>query len=808
MSSDSSLPPPSFAEAVRKFEEAASSTPEVSKEEFRTLDGMGRKHKLKPKDFLTENALKHYAFAYATFGRTRPVLQDLAESSWALDTQAVFKFFGLHSLISHEFLRKMREFATLEPAISWEEAKAALDEASNSRRKNPGRGIPKRFWAPKDVTQAMESHIKQRARRLRPYLMQFANVRFLQDNAQTASLAPTTVPAAPSSAENVQDSLADDQNRHDRVNHALVDVDANGDNSHDDGPNGVQIGFVAGNGDSGDDSDSQTDSSTYSVNAPDVEMPRRDDSTLPDPPMLETNLDPADFSAQDLPHTTLPRAGSLLLPSLRTRLPRARSSEPDATGSPLKRRRAQSPEPDAIDSFKYRRISQDSKNTGLNLRLFADPDSFQPMSPLVENPSFNFFLRTSAPVRQKMGGQMENLRTAPFDGHVSVRRSRRSSPPAETMKRVAPEVPASQEPQNAEPTIFSGGSTRVDDNRTVDAQWRPSNAAGILQQLGPCRWLEHKAIWTVVELFLPPSQVRLLDIPEPSDLPWDLWATSTRLGRKDSDSMLLVPNHATTQGLEVAAKAIVKALGFSWDGGGWTYHDNPHLLQQTNGYDCGLHVIVSCIYLIARVDIPTDIDGSCWRVALSYALDPQPKSLFTPPLEVKMPSFALQKGFSDEGFAGSIQKLRDRSQILSKAAKHAEQIAHVFQEVYTRLCSSNSGLNEARQDVSVREKVMREWTHLPRVHKFDTRILQDIQETLTHAKTQLQKIEAIDKRLRANTKVFERVSLWLQGQRVELRELRNDAAQDDAKMKEVIKHGCKIYNDLYQLFSSLQERFV
>ncbi|KAK8152106.1 hypothetical protein IWX90DRAFT_87407 [Phyllosticta citrichinensis] len=568
-----SHPPPLFMEAVDKFEKLALSSPELTTE-YLNLERLATLHKLKPKDYLRDVALKQFTLIKATFGRTRPVLEDLSKSPWKLDASAILDVFGPQSLISLEFLKRLRKFAKLDCPVSWDKAKAALDEASNRRLNNPGRGIPRCSWTPSDVTEAMKGLVDDEAERKK------------KDDTPAATAAQTASPA-PSSADNVQDS------------------DADTDDSHEDGLDDFGT----------NDSDSGSDVRTDSSDADDVEAARRDGLALPDLPTLDVDLDLTDSFVQQSPaHYTAVSCLSSPAPSAHLseveRGPADRRKDTQSANVPLKRQRSRSFEPDANRSpLKYPRVFQDSEFTGAARRR-SPGLPFQPMAPLVEESFSSPYMRPAALGQKEIDSQADHLGRALVDGHVSIRRPPRCSP---TVNAMSPRQELQKTDASASRlTSLPGGSGRVNDDSdkgaaAVDTQWPPSNAAEVLQQLDSSQWLKHKTIWTIVELFLPPTQVRILDVAEPSaEQPWDLWASCNPLSRKESDSMLLFPlhlskrkhwvlmcldldrcqaslfdsisDHATTQALGAAARAFVRALGLSWVDGSWTYHNNPRVL--------------------------------------------------------------------------------------------------------------------------------------------------------------------------------------------------------------------------------------
>lgn len=95
------------------------------------------------------------SLAEATFGRTRPQIQNLASSPWNLNAYAIHSAFDETVLTSEDFLRNLCDYAA--SGASWEDAHKAIIEASKSRRagteKRPGVSLT-RVFVPQDVRDA------------------------------------------------------------------------------------------------------------------------------------------------------------------------------------------------------------------------------------------------------------------------------------------------------------------------------------------------------------------------------------------------------------------------------------------------------------------------------------------------------------------------------------------------------------------------------------------------------------------------------------------------------------------------------
>ncbi|KAK8151348.1 hypothetical protein BC567DRAFT_57182 [Phyllosticta citribraziliensis] len=155
-------------------------------------------------------------------------------------------------------------------------------------------------------------------------------------------------------------------------------------------------------------------------------------------------------------------------------------------------------------------------------------------------------------------------------------------------------------------------------------------------------------------------------------------------------------DEATARDLGVAARAMVTALNLSWNGGEWSYQSDPKALQQTNGHDCGIYVIVS-VYLFARTDLPFEIDASCWRVTFTRALvHPRPddqgsEGLFTSLKVPDAPPDAQHQPRGAGGLVKAAQTLQDRSKILAKAVMRAEEMIRVVQLARMRPWTRHAG---------------------------------------------------------------------------------------------------------------------
>ncbi|GME23912.1 hypothetical protein GTA08_BOTSDO13049 [Neofusicoccum parvum] len=95
------------------------------------------------------------SIAGATFGRTRPQIQNLTSSPWNLDAYAIHSAFDETVLTSEDFLGNLCDYAA--SGASWEDARKAVVEASESRRagtaKRPGVSLT-RVFVPQDVRDA------------------------------------------------------------------------------------------------------------------------------------------------------------------------------------------------------------------------------------------------------------------------------------------------------------------------------------------------------------------------------------------------------------------------------------------------------------------------------------------------------------------------------------------------------------------------------------------------------------------------------------------------------------------------------
>ncbi|KAK7509159.1 uncharacterized protein IWZ02DRAFT_161955 [Phyllosticta citriasiana] len=483
------------------------------------------------------------------------------------------------------------------------------------------------------------------------------------------------------------------------------------------------------------------------------------------------------------------------------------------------------------------------RRIGGNLRfpqLFQSPT----LSPIIEeDPNYKTRAGPSLAGPNYTDKLPDFLQEAHLSANVSVVRRRRPpnppNPPASDVKHPGGQEGAlpAQKPQNDEQNLSKSKSPRgaschpgsiSDDSgegATDAPKWPPPYTEQIVQQLGPAKQLSHRSIWALVRLFQPLDHVCIVDVPLPSpNQTWEAWASQLHILRRESNSMVLAPLHlaqrkhwvvlsldlelchaslfdsvsddGTRKDVEVVAKAIVRALGLDWDEGKWKYQRNPKAPQQTNDYDCGIYVIITCLYLIARTDLPADIDGACWRHVLSRALGLQPSSLYSS-LVPDVPWEGLN-GQGAKHVVEAAQALKKRSRNLAEATMHVEEMVRVLQLALRRLHNSQDGAEETRRDVSMREKLVQEMAHLPRSRASDTQVLQQLQESLGAAQKQLQREESGADRLRTSIEVLESLCRWLDEQRVELRQLRQRADADVARAVAMVEEEYKIYREFLQ----------
>ncbi|KAL1636215.1 hypothetical protein SLS56_001194 [Neofusicoccum ribis] len=152
-------------------------------------------------------------------------------------------------------------------------------------------------------------------------------------------------------------------------------------------------------------------------------------------------------------------------------------------------------------------------------------------------------------------------------------------------------------------------------------------------------WIGDEAIRLLLNVFALDG-VRVIEIKTPES--WDGWSQSHRFRLKDSQKAVLVPLHQPLRKhwvllhinvvdcratlydslppqpwaatfSESAARAITSSIGFDCDAEGWKFITAANVPRQTNGDDCGVHVLVTCVFLIAELDLPKRVNATIWR---------------------------------------------------------------------------------------------------------------------------------------------------------------------------------------------------
>ncbi|KAK7605889.1 hypothetical protein JOL62DRAFT_588729 [Phyllosticta paracitricarpa] len=803
-------PPTAVKDALQKFEDASKLSTGPLTTAYFELERISKEHNIKIKNHLSSDSIRSFALTSAIFSRTRFPLAKLAESSWALDGPAILDLFGPHSLLSLDFVDQLRRFALLGQDIPWSQAKVALDKARERRLTANVRGVTKRDWCTTDVVAAMgalgivDKELNTRGSRARRKKQKLSNPVTLtptdDDDSNNGTKRTLADPDQGQGAPNQSNSGACS------VNHSGDKHDGHGESGKgDDGEGALSTKNVS------DDSDqSQFGADTNdSDDESDVERVRRLGSPLGNSTFaMAFGTDVEDYSFQqemgigaDEDAASYPR------------------DHFKPTDTPLKRQLVHKPDT-AEPPFKYRRICRDRSVPRSS--LLVEDDTLG--SDVISSPS--------APE--------ERLDQAMSSGHILLRRSRcKSLPPTKTKTHKEVKATAIREVQKTRAKLSKYKSTSIHNGPSfaspsyitrncekggaaaaIKESWSPPHAADVLQQLRPLKWIGHKTIWTMVELFLPPSQGRIIDVPVPSaDQTWEMWASDSRnhIRRLEDDSLLLVPlylaerkhwvllsfdlelrkaslfdsisDDATTKKLAAAARAITTALGLSWDKGRWRYDSNQKAPQQTNGDDCGIHVIVVCIHLIARTDLPDEINGLFWRVALSRTLDAQPSGSFLPSLATDVPSDEPIRR-DPKALVETAQAHGERALILTKSAKYAHEMVSVVQMVHERLSTSKvDDLERLRRDVSVRKMMMENMDKLSQSLAADVEYRNQLEETLTQAQEQLEMKEMVAKCLEARVTVLGSLKSWLEKQRIEIRARRDRADQDEAEAMSAIYEG-------------------
>ncbi|KAK7546882.1 hypothetical protein IWX47DRAFT_913780 [Phyllosticta citricarpa] len=302
--------------------------------------------------------------------------------------------------------------------------------------------------------------------------------------------------------------------------------------------------------------------------------------------------------------------------------------------------------------------------------------------------------------------------------------------------------PASEAVDDGAQPVPSSPSTSIGLESSSKSMRNGEDVRTVLAQLEPHAWLGHSAIFLLLRLLVPTS-ARVLEVMEPSGS-WEEWAKTQQPFRvSPSTSHVLVPLHqrhrrhwvlvhfdlgtrqvSTLDSLrssqrsddlvpQAAVRSLAVALGM--EGYSANRRKGP---QQRGAEDCGIHVLVSSLYITAGLPLPQDINPDFWRLAFRHLLDPDK----LPPEDVAdalVPTLKQVKRDGDllaqHGHACRLLKLG------SDASQGVETASRLLTLVYS-CCSDEArvaltSIMPVKEESSVRAKMVELQTAAMKLHQ-------------------------------------------------------------------------------------------
>ncbi|KAK7509463.1 uncharacterized protein IWZ02DRAFT_465802, partial [Phyllosticta citriasiana] len=248
----------------------------------------------------------------------------------------------------------------------------------------------------------------------------------------------------------------------------------------------------------------------------------------------------------------------------------------------------------------------------------ASPKSRQPrLSSTEDSQSEN----TSEPDVAK--GEPGNNGTSGAGNEVKQEPGKKST--SGTGEQAKEEEPGNRDTSHVEDKPAKDASGTGDQAKEESGNRHTSRAGEELQDEG---WLSHGTIWKILEPFVLEG-TKLLDISldAPLNRPLNLAATVRKVivpfnnvGHWVLFSFSFVNNTAVVydsmlclnaQRLKATAIGMGKILASNIT---WTVEIDQEAHRQTNTWDCGIHIMVTCLYLWAEWLVPRRINSQLWRV--------------------------------------------------------------------------------------------------------------------------------------------------------------------------------------------------
>ncbi|KAL1618422.1 hypothetical protein SLS56_010539 [Neofusicoccum ribis] len=211
-----------------------------------------------------------------------------------------------------------------------------------------------------------------------------------------------------------------------------------------------------------------------------------------------------------------------------------------------------------------------------------------------------------------------------------------------------PPVPDAPTPQLSKDKLVDVTSTEL--RKTEGIPDEEAQVASALHQLSALNWMGNTAIFQVLKRFAPPNTA-FFDLGDPlaaGSRTWDDWIENRHYHVRDATNVF-IPLHLRQQkhwillhidltearvttynsmkalnpciDIHEASRAIVTSLGLQWDTS-WKTCDAVQVLQQVDGdfVNCGVFVLIHCMYIAAKRNIPSQTDAGLWRFLFSAAV--------------------------------------------------------------------------------------------------------------------------------------------------------------------------------------------
>ncbi|KAK7621062.1 hypothetical protein BKA81DRAFT_401837 [Phyllosticta paracitricarpa] len=188
--------------------------------------------------------------------------------------------------------------------------------------------------------------------------------------------------------------------------------------------------------------------------------------------------------------------------------------------------------------------------------------------------------------------------------------------------------------------------------RCIGREGEDGRTKWALEQLDGSNWLGHTAIWEVLSRFNVESRARLIDVgwPPTTAPEWREWAQKNRFPVAAGCEVVIFPLHLAHRQhwslitldmvrrqatmtdsmrddnedpnlFEARGQALIRSVGVE-DVDSWLLQSRENAPQQNGGNDCGVYVLVNCLYAMQCSSTgPQHIDPALWRFVFKYALD-------------------------------------------------------------------------------------------------------------------------------------------------------------------------------------------